>query len=366
MKRILIIAADGLTKSGVPNVFMSIIKELHSKGYSFDVAYFDNENAYYKGIIESYGGKAIYCSIDEKKTSKFKKILVKANYKKLLRMVIEENGPYDCVHSFKGFESGYFLKAAKKLNIPVRIAHMTFLHKKSSSFFVNAIEKHEKHLTKKYASIIISDSNNTSENNLPDSKKRVVIRNIVDENIFPFNELDKNTQPISLVQIGSYCQNKNQLLSLDILRGLLERFPNSNLHLVGFRNPDDFSYFDTLNSRIANEELGGHVVLHEFDADLREIFKRSHYLLFPSHFESFGIVPVEAQMSGLFCFCSDTISKENNCGGCKYISISDSKLWVNEIIQHFDAFQGKHKRFDCSEFSKNNIIKKYEGIYNGK
>ena len=63
MKRVLIVAADGLTKSGVPNVFINIIRNMSNKGYVFDVLYFDEKDAFYKKEIESFGGKAIYSPI---------------------------------------------------------------------------------------------------------------------------------------------------------------------------------------------------------------------------------------------------------------------------------------------------------------
>lgn len=366
MKRVLIVATDGLTKSGVPNVFMSLIRGLSSKDYCFDVLYFDKRNDFYKKEIESFGGQAIYCPIDEKKTSKIKKLFVKIEYCKTFKNILKQHGPYDCIHSFKGFESGYFLKTAKRFGVPVRIAHMTFLYKKSSNLIVGLIENKEKRLIEKYASLVISDSINTSNNNLPKCNKRVVIRNIVDDTSFQFKELDKHSKPISMIQIGSYCDNKNQLFSLSVLKNIVKKFPDSILHFVGFRNPDDNAYLDVLKSYVVKDNLERNVVFHEFDAEISKIFEKCHYLLFPSHFESFGIVPVEAQMSGLFCFCSDTISKENNCGGCDYLPISDAELWSSKIIDHYNASQGVHKKYDCSVFSKRTIIENYKKIYGGK
>lgn len=365
MKRVLIVASDGLTKSGVPNVFMSIIKGLNSKKYVFDVLYFDNVNAFYKKEIEVLGGRAIYCPIDTQKTTKIKKLLVKMKYKRAIKKTIKESGPYDCVHSFKGFESGYVLKASKELKIPVRVAHMTFLYNKSSNFIINAIEKKEQRLTKKYATLIISDSINTSNNNVPGCSKSIVIRNSVDNKMFSFSELDKKVKPISMIQIGSYCENKNQLFSLLVFKNVIKQYPDSVLHFVGFRNPDDYGYLDKIKEKIKNENLTKNIVFHDSDVNIKDLFEKCHFLLFPSHRESFGIVPVEAQMSGLSCFCSNTITKENNCGGCEYLSLEDAELWAKRIMEKFNNGGGKHVLYDCSAFYKDVIISKYELIYKG-
>lgn len=366
MKRILIVAADGLTKSGVPNVFVNIIRNLSSYGYSFDVLYFDDKDSFYKEEIEKYGGRVIYSPIDTKKTSKLKKLFVKLRYTKEIKNIIAKYGPYHCVHSFKGFESGYILKAAYKAGIKHRISHMTFFYNAPDNRLVRLIENHERRLVEKYSTYVVSDSERTSRNNMPTSKKRMVIRNFVDENTFSFSELESGIKGISFIQIGSYCQNKNQLFSLEIFKKIIEFYPESHLHFVGFRNPDDVSYFDTLKEEVEKYDLNQHVSFHEHDADTKSLFRRCNYLLFPSFNESFGIVVVEAQLSGLPCFCSDSISKEGNCGGCTYLPISDVNKWVKTICDEFKKDSGSHKQFDCSRFKKENIVKQYIDIYEGK
>lgn len=365
MRKILVVATDGLTKSGVPNVLVNIIKSLSGEKYSFDVLYFDEKDAYYKPEIEKYGGKTIYSPIDMLKTSKFKKLKVKLQYKKELIKIIKKYGPYDCVHSFKGFESGYILKAAKKMRIKNRISHMTFFYRKPINFLIRLIEKNEMRLVKKYSTVIISDSERTSSNNIPNCHKNLVIRNCVDEESFPFSDLNCSSKGICFIQIGSYCCNKNQLFSLSVFIRVLSKFPDSKLHYVGFRNPDETEYLDKLKGEVERNHLSNKVIFHEHNADTRELFKQCHYLLFPSQNESFGIVVVEAQLSGLMCFCSDSISIEGNCGGCKYLSLSDPNVWSKEIIESFESDGGLHKKYDCSRFDKETIMKQYADIYEG-
>ena len=366
MKRVLIIAADGLTKSGVPNVFINIIRNLSGKGFSFDVLYFDNDGAFYKDEIEKYGGRAIYSPIDTLKTSKISKFKTKLKYVNEIQTVISNYGPYDCVHSFKGFESGYFLKGAKKMGVSQRIAHLTFFYKKPKNVAVRLIENYEKRLVEKYSTFVVSDSERTSNNNMPKSKKRIVIRNFVDEDYYSFSELQRDNEGINFIQIGSYCSNKNQLFSLNIFKKIVKVFPESKLAFVGFRNPDDMQYLDSLVDEVKKLGLDNHVSFHKHDADTRQLFKRSNFLLFPSHNESFGIVVIEAQLSGLYCFCSDSISQEGNCGGCIYLPLSNPELWISNIFDLFKKNNGEHRAFDCSKFNKCNIIKTYMDIYEGK
>lgn len=362
MKRALIVASDGLTKSGVPTTFMNIINGL-KESFVFDVLYFDEKDAFYKKEINASGGKTIFCSIDTFKTSKLKKLFTKLRYKRVIKKIISQNGPYDIVHSFKGFESGYVLKAAKELNVPIRIAHKTFVYNKTKNPLINFIEKHELNLTIKNSTLVIADSSDSLKNPLCLEKKGIVLRTYVDENVYSYTDLSSDNKPISFIQIGSYCENKNQLFSLDVLQMILLDFPQSKLHFVGFRNPDASDYFDKLYSEAEKRHLLDHIEFHEFDTNIHELFEKCNYLLFPSHYESFGIVPVEAQMSGLNCFCSDTVTRESNCGGNYYIPL-DVNVWAQKIKEVFKENKGKHIRFDSSEFNKNNVISKYLKIYN--
>ena len=56
--------------------------------------------------------------------------------------------------------------------------------------------------------------------------------------------------------------------------------------------------------------------------------------VFPSLYEGLPVVGIEAQISGLKCFFSDSITKEVNItGNITYISLKDSpESWANNII----------------------------------
>lgn len=365
MKRILIVASDGITKSGVPNVFMNIMRHMHNMGYVFDVLYFDETLPFFKEEIVSLGGKLIFSNLDKRKTNKIQKLLIKRQTSKIIEKIIKENGPYDCVHSFKGLDSGYVLRAAYKCGVPSRVSHMAFTFFPSKNPFIRFIENHERKLIDKYSIYVVSDSEKTAINNIPYSKKNIVIQNFYDET-FTYNDVREKTNEISFIQIGSYSFNKNQLFSINILKDILKQYPNSILHFVGFKNSGDPTYFDKLCSYVKENNLSDHIVFHKHDENTKELFTKCHYLLFPSLSESFGIVPVEAQASGLSCFCSDTVTRENNCGGCTYLPLKEPQKWIEAIINDFEATKGAHKKFNLTNFSAKEIVKKYELVYENK
>lgn len=362
MKKVLIVACDGFSKSGVPNVFVNIIREMSKQGYSFDVLYFDENMPYYKSELQNLGCKLIYSDFYKRK-NKIGKLIAKYRATKMFSKIIKENGPYDCVDSFKDFESGYVMKAAHKCNIKNRIAHLGFIYKESNNVIIRHFENKERKLIEKHSSFIVCDSSKTKLN-IPWSNKTVVVKPFYDC-FFKFCEYEGNDDCVSLVQIGSYSYNKNQLFSLEILEEIVKEYPKSILHFVGFANSQDPLYFNKVKKTIEDHGLSNNVVLHPFDEDTVNLFKQCSYLLFPSIKESFGIVPVEAQASGLTCLCSDTVTTENNAGGCYYLPLNNKDLWVQTILEDFKKNKGEHRHFDLLPFSSSEIIKKYQALYQG-
>ena len=96
MKKILIVACDGLSKSGVPNVFMNIMRNMDKTEYSFDVLYFNKELPDYEEEIKQLGCRLIYSDLDEKKTNKIGKLKAKRHTCKVIEAILKEYGPYDC------------------------------------------------------------------------------------------------------------------------------------------------------------------------------------------------------------------------------------------------------------------------------
>ena len=68
MKNVLLIAANGLSKTGVPTYIMNIVRNL-SNVYCFDIVTF-NDDDYYKKEFLSYGGN-IYNFKHKKVNNKF-------------------------------------------------------------------------------------------------------------------------------------------------------------------------------------------------------------------------------------------------------------------------------------------------------
>ena len=364
MKKILLVAADGFSKTGVPFVFMNIVRNLSKEGYIFDIIYFDERFKYYYDEFCSYGGNAFLLN-KQFKSSFFRKIIRYVSsgyyYKKTLK-ILKKHGPYDAIHCFNEYRSCSFLKAAKKHGVLLRIYHCNNVISISGNIINRLLMKKEKRQCLKYATTFIGCSKKAIKSAFDNINNPLIINNPYDDKIFKFT--DKAVfckEKLRLVQTSGFCDNKNQLFSLDIVSELSKKIPNIEMNFIGMNINEN--YRKKLEKRIYELKLNNKIVFYNFDVEQKPIFDTCNYFLLPSKSEAFGIVLIEAQACGLKCFASDRTPIEVNVGGCVRLPLSKTPSEWAELIYN-DFISTTEKRFyNCSSYQNTNIIKKYIELY---
>ena len=356
-KRVLFVSPSSLNNGGVQYVLMNIVRSFCDV-CSFDIIVFNSTQNFYKEEFLSYGGK-IYNFPSSEGKNKIDKIttyfLKRWNYRKRLKNLFKHK-TYDIIHCCNHYDADIFVKISKKNRVYTRIVHSNGCFNFQSKL-KRLIRKMNLKVIKKYATDFIACSFQSFVSFFGNDFKPNILYAPLNNSVM-FSS--KKPNKIVLIQIGLFCNNKNQTFSLDVIDEL-NKYADSELILLG--NGDS----RTIRDYIQNKHLEKNVTILEGDFDKNIAFQKSSYFIFPSKLEGFGIVLIEAQAAGLKCFASNSVPKETNCGGVTYLSLSSgAKKWAEIIYNEFLLDGGKKNNYDCTRFSQESFVLKISKLYNIK
>lgn len=149
-----------------------------------------------------------------------------------------------------------------------------------------------------------------------------------------------------LLHIGLFNEQKNQSFLIEVFRKIVKQNPYAMLRLVG-----EGEKLEEIKNKVKEYGLEQYVTFVGTTLCPEEEYHMADVLVMPSLYESFGLVTVEAQCSGLPCVLSNQIPKEIAITDCvSFLSLEDStEKWASQIL----AYKA-HKRADQRE----QVIKK--------
>lgn len=282
---------------------------------------------------------------------------------------------YDIVHFHSPFTMGRFaVKWAKKYKIPcVCTVHTQykddFESRLKSKFLQNFMMKY---ITK---TINLADTVLTVSNGARDIIKKygivkdmVVLRNGTDLK-YPSNDVElidlvnkkynlKDEKNVFLF-VGRVVENKNIQFSLKVLKLLKQRGHDFKFIIVG-----SGAYENTLKKLIEEYDLTNNVVftgLIRGREELSGLYLRSDMFLFPSTFDTFGLVVLEAATMKTPTFAikgtcaAECINDEIN-GLC---DVEDENVWANKLEKYIG---NKELIKNISESAYNTIYSSWEDV----
>lgn len=240
------------------------------------------------------------------------------NYNMFQHLLQKEQ--YDAVHlnAFQGMSMNY-LKLAKAAGIPIRIAHShnTALRKSRTKEIKLMIHAICKKALAKYATEYWACSVSAAQFLFPpcitDSRNFQVIPNGIDVERFRRSSLGRmqarsalgiGESQLVIGHVGRLCDQKNQSFLIDIFANVKKRNADSVLLLVGGGDSA------ALEAKTKQLGLQDSVILYGTTDKVECLLWAMDIFVFPSLFEGFGIVVLEAQAAGLPVLCSDRVPKE--------------------------------------------------------
>ncbi len=315
---------------GIETMLMNYYRNIDREKVQFDFLLHCKHKSYFEDEIEALGGKIFHGPTYHPKD------LMK--YKKFLKDFFAKHTEYKVVHSHIKFYGLYVLKAAKKAGVHMRIAHA---HTASKFYKLNAtlpFRIYTRSRFKHQYTHVYACSPEAAEYVAPGAPYTIV-SNAIDVKRFIFNQdkrvaarkdLGIGDDTFVVGHVGRFAPEKNHAFMLDVFSELLKTRPNSRLLFVGGGKLLEETKTNAIQMGIADK-----VIFAGIRQDTPDLLCAMDVFMFPSVFEGFGMVLIEAQSAGLPCFVSNTFPKAAIVSDkVKILSLdSSADNWAMEISE---------------------------------
>ena len=348
---------------GVEAVVMNYYRNIDHEKIQFDfICDSDSTNIPYDEI-EKLGGKVILIP-------PYQKVF---KYQKELRKVLR-NGNYKIIHSHINTLSVFPLYAAKKVGIPVRIAHSHSTTNKRE-WKKNMLKQILRPFSKTFATDYMCCSELAGRwlfgDKEYDKGNVYLLNNAIDVDKFKYNEKvrkekrkELNIQDDTLVigHVGRFVEQKNHRFLIEIFDEIHKQNNNSILLLAG-QGP----LMEEMKEKVKKLNLEDNVIFLGQRSDINELYQMFDVFLLPSLYEGLGMVLIEAQCAGLPSFASTEVPKIAKVSDVlDFIDLTTPKeIWVDIILQSINNYKRNNRLKDCQKFGYdiNKEVKKLENKY---
>lgn len=132
---------------------------------------------------------------------------------------------------------------------------------------------------------------------------------------------------MNIVAVGRMSEEKNPVFALETIKNLVSFYPDLRFIWVG-----DGALMSQVRQCTVELGITSNVSFLGNQDNVEEILSCCDYFFLPSKREGFGIVFIEAQAAGLYCFTSDRVPSIIDCGGVSFIELNKSaEEWAAEI-----------------------------------
>lgn len=361
---------ESLDSGGREAFVMNLYRNINREKFQFDFFTLKEEEEFYTSEIKEMNGKIFSArTFSEKKGIKR---FLKKNY--YLYKIMKEN-KYSVIHIHACTPLDYIKVLFAKL---VRV-NTIIMHSHSSYYLLDSkLKRITSFIMKKIFNNIPNYKIACSEEaaQFLFSKKDVellqynIINNSIDLKKYYFNKECREKQrkllgikdEIVIGHVGRFSPEKNHDFIIRIFEKISINNNNIILILVG-----DGELKEQVTELIRQKNLRDKIKVLQPVKEICKLYQAMDIFWFPSIHESFGMVALEAQVSGLKVLTSNTIpGKICLTNECEMIPLEE-EIWIEKTLYNIDKL--KRKNFSTSdvfnEYDLNITIKFFEKLYCG-
>lgn len=171
------------------------------------------------------------------------------------------------------------------------------------------------------------------------------------------NQLEIPENSFVVGHVGRFGKPKNHMFLADIFNEIHKQKPDAFLLMIG-----DGELKSQVSEKLDSLGLEKNYLILSNRTDIPELMKIMDVLVFPSKYEGFPLVLIEAQKSGLKCVVSENVPQAAKVSNLvKFKSLSDStKSWADEALNFTVQ---KPEYYGIENWDMKNVIKKLEDFY---
>ena len=333
---------NNMHRAGLETMLMNYYRNIDRECVQFDFLMHREARSDYDDEIEALGGR-IYRAPR----------LYPQNYPAYFRYMksfFQEHPEYKIVHSHIDAMSYLPLLAAKKAEVPVRIAH-------SHSTGIDLDMKYPlKQLFRHGLGSVATNCfacGTKAGDFLFRGKEYTVIPNAIDAAQFNRDNVvrEKKRQELCLSDrlvighVGRMSYPKNHEFLLHLFSALLQKRPDAVLLLVGTGEKER-----ELRAKVEYLGIGPSVMFLGNRDDVGELYQTMDVFILPSHFEGVPLVGIEAQFAGLACLFSRGVPEEVSFSQAnRFLDLSEPvTTWVDTVLEL--AAMPKTDSVICSDY----------------
>lgn len=360
MKKILHIPYGGISNGGVASVILSIVETL------------DNDYEFGCLVYHTQGSRE-HLFIQHGHLYRIKSPFFNTSFGKKLEMILRpfqltvgtyricRKYHYDIVHAHNGYDMVFCLFGAFCAGVQRRIAHN---HNTLSPQKPSLLRRMVVPLQRKLVNLLATDKIGCSQKACDDffhSPGCIPVPNAI--NLKHYTWKRNPHEGLHIVHVGRFDYQKNQSFVIDIVNEIRKQVSNCKLNLVGYGKDEHI-----LRERVNSFQLDKVVTFSNGkETDIHEAYADADIMIFPSRYEGFGIVLIEAQATGCYVFASDVVPSETNIGAMRMLSLRRSAAeWADTIIDYWKHdYRPLQEEIEkgASRFDEKEICKIYKQIY---